>query len=112
MALQGALAAAPGGIFPWQAQWICGIAEPRGPTDCIEDVMNLWKALALAALAATLGVNASAQETQPTPAANAAPTTAQPEDFKDWKLYCPQPKAANDPRVCEARTVVLSKDGK
>jgi invasion protein IalB len=74
--------------------------------------MNLWKTLALAAAAATFNASASAQETQQAPATTAAPTAAKPEDFKDWKLYCPQPKAANEPRVCEIRTVILSKDGK
>src|SRR5215475_4202290 len=74
--------------------------------------MNLWKALALAAAALTFGVNASAQETQQAPATTAAPTVAAPETFNDWKLYCPQPKAANAPRVCEIRTILLAKDGK
>jgi invasion protein IalB len=74
--------------------------------------MNLWKALALAAVVATFGISASAQEAQQSPAGNAVPTAAKPEDFKDWKLYCPQPKTANEPRICEARTILLSKDGK
>jgi invasion protein IalB len=74
--------------------------------------MNLWKALALAAAMATIGVSAVAQETQPSPAGNAVPTAAKPEDFKDWKLYCPPPKAAGDPQVCEARTIMLSKESK
>jgi invasion protein IalB len=74
--------------------------------------MNLWKALALAAIAATAHVSAYAQQTQQAPATTAAPTVAKPENFKDWKLYCPQPKAANEPRICEIRTVLLSNDGK
>ena len=74
--------------------------------------MNLWKALALAAIAATCHVSAYAQQAQPAPAATVAPTEAKPEDFKDWKLYCPQPKDANQPRICEMRTVLLSNDGK
>lgn len=74
--------------------------------------MNLWKALALAALAATFNIGAHAQQTQQAPATTAAPTAAQPETFKDWSLYCHPPKVAGEPRVCEIRTVVLSKDGK
>lgn len=74
--------------------------------------MNLWKALAAAAVMATVGVSAAAQETQQSPATNAVPTAAKPEDFKDWKLYCPPPKTANDPQICETRTIVLSKEGK
>lgn len=74
--------------------------------------MNLWKALALAAIAATFSEGASAQQTQQAPATTAAPTAAQPETFKDWSLYCHPPKTAGEPRVCEIRTVVLSKDGK
>jgi invasion protein IalB len=72
--------------------------------------MNLRKALALAAVMATIGVSAAAQETQQSP--NAVPTAVKPEDFKDWKLLCPPPKTANDPQVCEARTVKLSTEGK
>jgi invasion protein IalB len=74
--------------------------------------MNLRKALALAAVAATFNAGAYAQQTQQAPATTAAPTAAQPEAFKDWSLYCPPPKAANERPVCEIRTVVLSKEGK
>ncbi|HET6618967.1 MAG TPA: invasion associated locus B family protein [Dongiaceae bacterium] len=74
--------------------------------------MNLWKALALAAVAATFSIGAHAQQTQQAPATTAAPTAAQPEAFKDWSLYCHPSKAAGEPQVCEIRTVVLSKEGK
>ncbi|MEZ5832659.1 MAG: invasion associated locus B family protein [Dongiaceae bacterium] len=75
--------------------------------------MNLWKALALAAAVVTaLPTIAAAQQTQQAPATTNSPTAAKPEAFKDWELYCPQPQAANEPRVCEIRAVALSKDGK
>jgi len=70
--------------------------------------MNLWKALALAAVMATVGVSAAAQQAQQNPATTAA---AKPEDYKDWKLFCPPPKAG-DPQICEARTIMLSKENK
>lgn len=73
--------------------------------------MTVWKALALAALAATFDTSAFAQETQ-APAAPAATTGAQPETFKDWSLYCHAPKDAAAQRVCEIRTVVMSKENK
>ncbi|HET6161272.1 MAG TPA: invasion associated locus B family protein [Dongiaceae bacterium] len=65
-----------------------------------------------AAAIAIFDVSASAQETQQAPATPAASTAAKPEVFKDWNLYCPQPKAASEQRVCEIRTIILAKGGK
>ena len=50
---------------------------------------------------------ALAQEAQPT----ATASTAKPEKYKDWDLFCPKPVAANAPQVCEIRTVILSDKG-
>jgi len=49
-----------------------------------------------------------AQEAQPT----ATAATAKPEKYKDWDLFCPKPAAANAPKVCEIRTIILSDKGK
>jgi invasion protein IalB len=46
---------------------------------------------------------ALAQEAQPT----ATASTAKPEKYKDWELFCHKP-AANGPQVCEMLTVILS----
>ncbi|HKP22393.1 MAG TPA: invasion associated locus B family protein [Dongiaceae bacterium] len=50
-----------------------------------------------------------AQEAQPT---TTAATMAKPEKYKDWDLFCPKPPAANAPKVCEIRTIILSDKGK
>jgi invasion protein IalB len=54
-----------------------------------------------------LGSGALAQTAQPT----ATTLPAKPEKFKDWDLFCPPPKEANAPRVCEIRTILLSDKG-
>ncbi len=63
-----------------------------------------WRAcLAIAALlSAGIDGRAAAQETQPAAAATA---------FKDWELFCPEPKPKDKPRVCEIRTVIKGKEG-
>lgn len=33
------------------------------------------------------------------------------EAFKDWQLFCPEPKPKDKPRVCEIRTVITGKEG-
>ena len=74
------------------------------------NVMNSSRAIALAALAALMiGGGASAQETQPSPAAAPA---AKPEGFQDWELFCPEPKAAAEMRVCEIRTLMAGEGGR
>ena len=71
--------------------------------------MNLTKATALAALAAlTIGTGASAQETQQAPAAPAVKA----ESFQEWELFCPEPNAAAEVRVCEIRTLMSGEGGK
>jgi invasion protein IalB len=51
---------------------------------------------------------ALAQEAQPT----ATASTAKPEKYKDWDLFChTPPAAANAPQVCEIRTIILSDKG-
>jgi invasion protein IalB len=50
---------------------------------------------------------ALAQEAEPTANASAV----KPEKFKDWDLFCPEAKAGA-PRVCQIRTVIVSKEGK
>jgi invasion protein IalB len=75
--------------------------------------MTRKKAIALAALAAALAVSAgaSAQETQPAPApATPSQTAPKPQKFDDWDLFCPERKTA-ETQVCEARTVVVGKQG-
>lgn len=37
--------------------------------------------------------------------------TPKPVAFKDWELFCPEPKPTDKPRVCEIRTVIKSKEG-
>ncbi|WP_162917343.1 invasion associated locus B family protein [Dongia deserti] len=59
-----------------------------------------------------IGGSAVAQETQQAPAATTTPAAAKPEKFKDWDLYCPQPQAANEPRICEIRTIIIDKNGR
>lgn len=63
--------------------------------------------LALLMTVAT-GFGTLAQETEPT----AAAATAKPEKYKDWDLFCPKPAAANAPKLCEIRTIILSDKGK
>jgi len=63
----------------------------------------------LAVLALAEGRAASAQATQPAaPPPNGAPGA---EAFKDWELFCPEPKPKDKPRVCEIRTVIKTKEG-
>lgn len=38
-------------------------------------------------------------------------TAPKPEVFKDWELFCPEPKPVDKPRVCEIRTVIKGKEG-
>jgi invasion protein IalB len=67
--------------------------------------MSFLQNMALAAaVMAAVGSGAQAQEAD-TP-------TIKPEKFKDWDLFCREVKTPNDPRVCEMRTVIISKDGK
>src|SRR5919106_6060837 len=67
--------------------------------------MSFLRNMALAmAVMATVGPGAQAQE---------ADTAAiKPEKFKDWDLFCRETKTPNAPRVCEMRTVIMSKEGK
>lgn len=60
-----------------------------------------WVTLSLGGLAADRP--ALAQATPP-----AAP---QAEAFKDWELFCPEPKPKDKPRICEIRTVIKGKQG-
>jgi invasion protein IalB len=70
--------------------------------------MNSLQSMVLAALMmAAVGSGAAAQEAQPP--ADAPPV--KPEKFKDWDLFCLEPKTANAPRVCEIRTVIASDKG-
>lgn len=70
--------------------------------------MTFWRNVAIAALVtAAVGSGAAAQEAQQP--ANTPPV--KPEKFKDWDLFCPQPNSADAPRVCEMRTVIVSKEG-
>lgn len=62
-------------------------------------VRVLIAAAAILAAALPCGIGA-AQETAP-----------KPEVFKDWELFCPEPKPAGKPRVCEIRTVIKGKEG-
>jgi invasion protein IalB len=72
--------------------------------------MNSWRIVTLALLmSVATGFGALAQEAQPT--ATAA-TMAKPEKYKDWDLFCPKQAAANAPKVCEIRTIILSDKGK
>ena len=64
--------------------------------------MGGWtKIVRLAALAAVLGSGA----------AMAPASAAEPEKFKDWELFCPDPKPKDKPRICEVRTIISGKDG-
>jgi invasion protein IalB len=74
--------------------------------------MTLKTAIVLAAIAAaTIGAGASAQETQQAPApATPSQTAPKPQKFDDWDLFCPERKTA-ETQVCEARTVVVGKQG-
>ena len=38
-------------------------------------------------------------------------TAADAEKFKDWELFCPDPKPKDKPRVCEVRTIITGKEG-
>ena len=65
---------------------------------------QLWR-IALAGLAVScLAAAAWSQETPP-------PAGAAPEKFKDWELFCPQPKPKDTPRVCEVKTIITGKEG-
>lgn len=63
----------------------------------------------LAAVAMGEARTASAQATQP--AAQTPASTAGAEAFKDWELFCPEPKPKDKPRVCEIRTLIKGKEG-
>jgi invasion protein IalB len=70
--------------------------------------MKFMQTVALATLTfLAVASGALAQEAQPT----ATASTAKPEKYKDWDLFCPKPVAANAPQVCEIRTVILSDKG-
>ena len=70
--------------------------------------MNFWRNVTLAMLmSVATGLGALAQEAQPT----ATASTVKPEKYKDWDLFCPKPPAANAPKVCEIRTVIVSDKG-
>lgn len=75
--------------------------------------MNFKRITALATLMVlALGFGAPVQEAraqEAEPTATAA--SVKPEKFKDWDLFCPPPKAGA-PRLCEIRTVIVSKEGK
>ena len=71
--------------------------------------MNTGKAMTLAAIAAlAIAGGASAQETQQAPAAPAVKA----ESFQEWELFCPEPNAAAEVRVCEIRTLMSGEGGK
>lgn len=75
--------------------------------------MTLKKAIALAAIAAASAISAGAgaQESQQAPAATTPSQTApKPQKFDDWEVFCPERKTA-EAQVCEARTVVVGKQG-
>ena len=75
--------------------------------------MNSWRIVPLALLmSVAAGFGALAQEAQPTQPTNTAATMAKPEKYKDWDLFCPKQAAANAPKVCEIRTIILSDKGK
>ncbi len=38
-------------------------------------------------------------------------SAAEPEKFKDWELFCPDPKPKDKPRICEVRTIITGKEG-
>jgi invasion protein IalB len=70
--------------------------------------MNFHRNMALATLMiVAIGSGAMAQEAQP----SAETPSVKPEKFKDWDLFCPEPKAANAPRMCEIRTIIVSDKG-
>ena len=70
--------------------------------------MNFQRTMALAALMLlTFGSGAIGQEAQPSTNA----PSAKPEKFKDWDLFCPKPKSADAPQLCEIRTVLVSDKG-
>ena len=70
--------------------------------------MKFMQTVALATLTfLAVASGALAQEAQPT----ATASTAKPEKYKDWDLFCHTPPAANAPQVCEIRTIILSDKG-
>lgn len=70
--------------------------------------MISWRNMAVAALmTVAIGSGAAAQEAEQP--ANAPPV--KPEKFKDWDLFCPERNTASAPRVCEMRTIIVSKEG-
>ena len=67
---------------------------------CVTRHMRLWAAIsAIAGTLLPIGITA------------AQDTTPGPETFKDWELFCPVPTSAEQPRVCEIRTIIKSKEG-
>jgi invasion protein IalB len=70
-------------------------------------IMELTTLTFLALGSGALVQEAWPQEAEPT--ANAP--VVKPEKFKDWDLFCPPPQAGA-PRVCQIRTVIVSKEGK
>jgi invasion protein IalB len=70
--------------------------------------MIFWRNMAVAVLVtATIGAGAAAQEAEQP----AGTPPIKPEKFKDWDLFCPAPKTASAPRLCEMRTIIVSKEG-
>jgi invasion protein IalB len=70
--------------------------------------MKCQRNMALAAfMLVAIGSGARAQEAQPA----ADPSAVKPEKFKDWSLFCQEPKGANAPQLCEIRTVIVSDKG-
>ncbi|MGH6893741.1 MAG: invasion associated locus B family protein [Dongiaceae bacterium] len=71
--------------------------------------MNWWISMSRVAVLAAGIAAAAAPEAPAQSAPTATPATA--ERFKDWELFCPQPKPKDKPRICEVRTIIIGKEG-